>query len=146
MKPQIDLEFKQLLPGGSAGHTASITEVGHLASVAVRGRSETRPVAARTSKPFEEEVPALLEERGISLRALGRAAGVGDDHLSRVIRGARGKRATPGLARRVALALDLPEDYFVEARLDFVIEQLADRTELLDEVYDLVRRRRRRRR
>lgn len=78
----------------------------------------------------------------MSLRALGRAAGVGDDHLSRVIRGARGKRATAELARRVADALDLPDDYFAETRLDFIVQQLVEHPTWLDETYDQLRRRR----
>ena len=101
-------------------------------------------MASRTSKPFAEAVPELLAEREMSLRALGRAAGVGDDHLSRVLRGARGKRPTPELARRVAEALDLPNEYFAEARLDFVVGQLTQRPTLLDEVYDMLKHRRRR--
>lgn len=95
----------------------------------------------RTSKPFVDELPKLLTERGMSLRALGRAAGVGDDHLSRVLRGARGKRPTPELVRRVEVALDLPEDYFAETRLDFIVRQLGAHPDWLDESYDELRRR-----
>jgi transcriptional regulator with XRE-family HTH domain len=76
----------------------------------------------------------------MSLRAVARAAGVGDDHLSRVLRGARSKKASPELARRVAAALDLPDDYFVEARLDFVYQRLSSDPRLLDRIYDRLRR------
>lgn len=77
----------------------------------------------------------------MSLRALGRAAGVGDDHLSRVLRGARGKRPTSDLVRRVADALGLPDDYFPESRLDFVVQTLTERPDWLDETYDQLRKR-----
>jgi transcriptional regulator with XRE-family HTH domain len=94
----------------------------------------------RTPRPFSEELPDLLQDRGISVRTLARAVGVGDDHLSRVLRGARGKRATADLTRRVALALDLPEDYFPEARLAFIMERLGDDAALRDKVYDQLRK------
>jgi hypothetical protein len=61
---------------------------------------------------------------------------VGGDHLSRVVRGDRAKRATGSLTRRVAIALDLPDDYFPEARLEFIIEHLAKHPTLRDGVYD----------
>ncbi len=66
--------------------------------------------------------------------------GVGDDHLSRVLRGARDKRATGELTRRVAVALDLPEDYFPEARLEFIVERLGEQPTLRDRVYDQLRK------
>ncbi len=77
----------------------------------------------------------------MSLRALARKVGVGDDHLSRVLRGARDKRATGDLTRRVARALDLPEDYFPEARLEFLIAHLDQHPLLRDKIYDQLRRR-----
>jgi len=94
----------------------------------------------RTSKPFVEELPALLDDRGMSLRSLARAVGIGDDHLSRVLRGARAKKPSADLARRVAVVLELPEDYFPEARLEFVIEELVRQPALLDRVYDQLQR------
>jgi len=60
-----------------------------------------------------------------------------------VLRGARSKRPTADLARRVAAALELPDDYFVEARLDFVVQQLSGHQDWLDETYDELRRRQR---
>jgi hypothetical protein len=57
-----------------------------------------------------------------------------------VLRGARGKRATPDLIRRTSDALDLPEDYFAEVRLALVIERLENDPSLLDRVYDRLRR------
>jgi transcriptional regulator with XRE-family HTH domain len=90
----------------------------------------------RTSRPFTETLPELLHERGLSLRGLARTVGVGDDHLSRVVRGARGKRVAPELARRVSIALGLPADYFIEARLAAVVEELERDPALLDRIYD----------
>lgn len=82
----------------------------------------------------------MLRERGLSLRALARMADIGNDHMSRILRGARNKRPTGELTRRVAAALDLPEDYFPEARLTFVVQQLGNHPKLLDRVYDELQR------
>jgi transcriptional regulator with XRE-family HTH domain len=94
----------------------------------------------RTTRPFSEELPDLLRDRDLSLRAVARMVGVGDDHLSRVLRGARDKRATGELTARVAVALNLPEDYFPEARLAFIVERLNDHPALRDRVYDQLRK------
>ena len=73
---------------------------------------------SRTQKPFNDELALLLQERGLSLRALARDIGVSDAHLSRLLRGV-GYRSRPSadLARRVARALDLPS-ILPEAVLD----------------------------
>ena len=93
----------------------------------------------RTTRPFTEELPDLLQERELSLRALARVVGVGDDHLSRVLRGDRNKKATGDLTRRVAVALGLPEDYFPEARLEFIAAHLGEHPALRDRVYHQLR-------
>lgn len=90
---------------------------------------------AQTTKRFAEEVPRILRERGLSIRALARAADVTDAHLSRVLRGVNYKTASPDLARRVALALDLPEDYFPEYREGIVIERIRHDPRLRDRLY-----------
>lgn len=89
-----------------------------------------------TQKPFAEELPALLAERGMSIRALARAAGVNDAHLSRVLRGI-GYRTRPSqdLARRVAEALDLPSDYFVEFREAAVVDEVQKNAALRERLY-----------
>ncbi len=91
-------------------------------------------------RPFSEELPDLLRERNLSLRALARMVDVGGDHLSRVVRGDRGKRAAGELTRRVAVALELPEDYFPEARFEFIVERLGEHPMLRDRVYNQLRK------
>lgn len=76
----------------------------------------------RTSTAFTEALPELLREREMSLRSLAQMVGVGNDHLSRVLRGARGKSPSD-LVRRVSRALNLPADFFPEARAAFVAER-----------------------
>ena len=98
--------------------------------------------AGRTQRSFIEELPALLNERRLSLRALAREVGVTDAHLSRLLRGV-GYRTKPSanLAQRVALALELPPDYFREYREALVIEQVKKDARLREELYDRLTRR-----
>jgi transcriptional regulator with XRE-family HTH domain len=128
----------------SAGHTASITKCWPVSQqFHVRRFADNSYMAKkRTTRPFTEELPDLLRDREISLRAVARMVGVGDDHLSRVLRGARDKRATGELTRRVAVALNLPEDYFPEARMELVVKRLTEEPALRDKLYDQLRRRR----
>ena len=91
---------------------------------------------ALSDRPFVEEVPRLLRERGLSIRALASQVGVTDSHLSRVIRRVNYKTPSPELARRVATALGLPPDYFPEYREGFVLERIKRNAALRDELYE----------
>lgn len=101
-------------------------------------------MAKRSQRQFSEEVPKLLEERQMSLRQLARDAGVTNSHLSRLLRGVD-YRTKPSmeLARRVAVAFGLPEDYFPEYREASVIEAVRSRPRWRDELYDRLARGRR---
>jgi transcriptional regulator with XRE-family HTH domain len=90
---------------------------------------------ALSVRPFVEEVPRLLRERGLSIRALAREVGVSDGYLSRVMRRVNYKTPGPELARRVATALGLPADYFPEYRKGFVLERIRTDAVLCDELY-----------
>lgn len=89
-----------------------------------------------TERTFVEELPDLLQERGISLRALARAVDVSDAHLSRLLRGV-GYRTRPSadLAQRVAEALDLPGDYFLEYREAAIVEAIRRDPALRERLY-----------
>jgi len=76
-----------------------------------------------------------MSERGISLRTLATAAHVDPGHLSRVLRSKRYKTPSGDLARRVAVALDLPEDFFPEYREALVIGRIRDNPDLRDRLY-----------
>ena len=78
----------------------------------------------RASKPFEEEFPRLLSERGLSLSEVARRAGVDKAFLSRAARATDSKRASAGLCAKVARALDLPDDYFAEVREAWLRQEL----------------------
>ncbi|MDP9145438.1 MAG: helix-turn-helix transcriptional regulator [Actinomycetota bacterium] len=89
----------------------------------------------RSMRPFVEEVPELLAERGMSLRALARVAGVGHGHLSRVLRQDAYKTPSAELTARVAEALGLPADYFPEFREGFVVQRLREDEALRERLY-----------
>lgn len=94
-----------------------------------------------TKRPFSEELPRILIERGVTMRALAKELG-GLDHayLSRMIRG----RVPVNVhhARRIARQLKLPEDYFAEVREAAVVDAVRRRPRLRDEIYfERVRRR-----
>ena len=82
----------------------------------------------------------------MSITALAERAGSSQSYLSRLLRQKEYKK-TPSLrlARSVARALDLPDDYFREYREAYVVEQVHKRPRLRDELYDMLRQRRQRR-
>ena len=90
---------------------------------------------AYSNRPFAEEVPVLLEERGLSLRALARAAGVNATYLSKAIRGVDYKKPSRRLCERVATALALPRDYFPEFRESVVVSHVRSDPALRDQIY-----------
>jgi transcriptional regulator with XRE-family HTH domain len=94
----------------------------------------------RSERAFVQELPALIKERGLSIRSVARSAEVDPGHLSRVLRGARGKTVSPELAGRVAVALGLPEDYFPEWREAVIVDRIREDPKLRDQIYDRVRR------
>ncbi len=102
--------------------------------------SPRRPKRSQwTNTPFADEVPRLLAERGMSVRALAREAGVSQPHLSRVLRRVDYKTPSLKLCRAVARALGLPEDYFPEYREALVVRSLRDDPRVRDRLYKLLR-------
>lgn len=95
---------------------------------------------ARTNESFVDVVPRLLEARGWSIRQLAREAGVEPGHLWKVLRRRNYKTAGAAMAGRVAVALDLPVDYFPEYREGSVIEQIRSDPALRDAAYDRIAR------
>ena len=96
---------------------------------------------ARTDRPFSEELPRLLVERGLSQRALARSVGVNQSYLSRLSGENARQLPSMAVAAAVAKALDLPADYFAEYRRAAVIEAMDGDAALRDKLYELVARR-----
>jgi transcriptional regulator with XRE-family HTH domain len=94
-----------------------------------------------TSEPFREEVRRLLDESGLTFRDLAEQAGVSEPYLAQVLTGKR--PPSPGLVVKVALALDLPEDYFREYRAELVIHHVRSDPELVDRFYNEIKKKKR---
>jgi transcriptional regulator with XRE-family HTH domain len=92
-------------------------------------------VKKQSDRPFVEELPDLLAERGLSQRKLAQLVDLNPSHLSRVLRGADRTRPSTDLIRRIARALDLPAGYFPELREAAVVERLRTDPELRDKLY-----------
>ncbi len=86
----------------------------------------------------------LLKQKRTSMRALAVQIDVDIAHLSRAVRHADGKRPSGDLAAKIAKALDLPEDYFPEAREAAVVESVRADPDLRDRLYDTLQKYRRR--
>ena len=85
-------------------------------------------------RPFREELPRLLKARGESLRSIAGALG-GIDHayLSRMV---SGKAAVnPQHAKRIAVHLGLPANYFPEVREAAVVDAIRRNANLRDSIY-----------
>ncbi len=79
-----------------------------------------------------------MRARQIGVRQLARKVGISPGHLSRVLREVGGRHATNELIERVRMALDLPEDYFVESRRCRVVATLEERPELIDQIEEII--------
>jgi transcriptional regulator with XRE-family HTH domain len=100
------------------------------------GTSAVHPASTGWTKAtLSETLPQLITHRGLTLRKLAAAAEVDPAHLSRVMSARSKKRASRDLARRVALALDLPHDFFPEYREGAVVERVQTDPMLRDEIY-----------
>jgi transcriptional regulator with XRE-family HTH domain len=93
----------------------------------------------QTTKPFAEELPELLAQRGMSQRKLAQLIDLNPSHLSRALRGADRVRPSVDLIRRVARALDLPAGYFPELREAALIEAFKRDPSLRDKLYRQLR-------
>jgi transcriptional regulator with XRE-family HTH domain len=91
------------------------------------------------TRAIEDELPAILAERKWSLRRLATEAHVSNPHLSRALRGARSKSVSGDLARALAIALDLPDDYFLEFRRSYIDQRVRGNPELCNRVYSMVK-------
>jgi transcriptional regulator with XRE-family HTH domain len=104
----------------------------------------------RTDQPFHEAVLDLLSRpdalpehpgrRGWTMNSLAVAARVSQPVLWRMVRSPHERKPTNNELRRIADALALPPDYFLEWRLCAVTEALRAEPERLNRIYDRFRR------
>lgn len=89
----------------------------------------------RSQRRLVEELPEILKARDLSIRALAIRAGVSPSHLGRVLRQSDYKTPSVELCRRLAQALDLPEDYWPEYRERVVVDRVRSDPALREELY-----------
>ena len=92
--------------------------------------------ARRSNQSLAEALPELLSGQGLSLRKLAAKVGVSQPYLSKLLRRPPAAGAPGELALRIAVALDLAEDYFPETRRARVIAAIDADPELRDRLYD----------
>jgi transcriptional regulator with XRE-family HTH domain len=93
-------------------------------------------IRGRSQVPLVDQLPELMQERGLSTNRLARTVGVSQSHLSRALRGADRKTVGGELAARIAVALKLPEDWFPETRETRLFDRLRRDAALRDRLYD----------
>lgn len=96
------------------------------------------PNRAKSQRRLVEELPELLAARNLSVRALAIHAEVSASHLGRVLRQRDYKTPSAELCRRVARALDLPDDYWPEYRERVIIDRIRSDPKLREELYSRV--------
>lgn len=99
-----------------------------------------QPKRGKSQRRLVEELPELLEERNLSVRALAIKAEVSASHLGRVLHKQDYKTPSAELSRRVARALDLPDDYWPEYRERIVIDKVRSDPELREVLYSRLSR------
>jgi transcriptional regulator with XRE-family HTH domain len=90
----------------------------------------------RSQIPLIDQLPQLMGERGLSTNRLAAMVGVSQSHLSRALRRADRKTITGELAARIAVVLQLPEDWFPETRESRLFDHLRQEPALRDRLYD----------
>ena len=77
-----------------------------------------------------------MQARALSINRLAQLVGVSQSHLSRAVRSADRKSVSGDLAERIAIAMDLPADWFPETRRERVVERVRSDSVLCDRLYD----------
>ena len=96
-------------------------------------------MARGEAPPVRAILRDLLAERGLTLRSFAAKIGVSQPHLTNVLQGK--KEPTGELSRRIAAGLDLPEDFFAEAREAAVIEAMRSDPATRERLYRLIQKR-----
>jgi transcriptional regulator with XRE-family HTH domain len=98
-------------------------------------------VSPKSHQPMSAALASLLEERGMTQAQLWRAAGVSQGAISRYLSGTRGTRIDSRGARaleKVAAALGVGPEHFLEYRAWRVRQVALDDPALADDLYDLM--------
>jgi transcriptional regulator with XRE-family HTH domain len=84
--------------------------------------------------PFGPTMVRLMEESGTTYRKLAAAAGLSAGYLNHVV---HGNRPVPSndVIERIARALDVEPEHFLEYRLRLITERLKKMPDLIDRLY-----------
>ena len=86
------------------------------------------------SEPFGQAVERLMNETGVTYRALASKTGLSAGYLNHLVHGNRPVPAN-NVIETIAAALDIDPASFREYRLRVVTERLAELPELVDQLY-----------
>jgi transcriptional regulator with XRE-family HTH domain len=95
-------------------------------------------VRTRSYDTFRDAVAELLDERGWSQRDLAAEVAVDPAHISRLLKRGSGLRATPQLIARVARALEVEPEFFVEYREWCVLEAVRRNPSLRERLFGML--------
>lgn len=87
-----------------------------------------------SDKPFGPTVIALMEASGVTYRGLAARAGLSAGYLNHITHGNRPVPASE-IIERLAEALDVEPEHFLEYRLRVITERLERMPELVDRLY-----------
>jgi len=87
-----------------------------------------------SEEPFGPTMVRLMDESGTTYRKLAAAAGLSAGYLNHVV---HGNRPVPSndVIERIARALDVEPEHFLEHRLRLITERLEKMPDLVDRLY-----------
>jgi transcriptional regulator with XRE-family HTH domain len=87
-----------------------------------------------SEEPFGPTAIALMDETGVTYRGLAAKSGLSAGYLNHIM---HGNRPVPsnGVIERVAKALDVEPEHFLEYRLRVITDRLERMPELVDRLY-----------
>jgi transcriptional regulator with XRE-family HTH domain len=91
-----------------------------------------------SEEPFGPTIERLMDEAGITYRGLAAKSGLSAGYLNHVV---HGNRPVPSneIMRRLAVALGVEPEHFLEYRLRVITERLEALPDLVDRLYKRLR-------
>lgn len=87
-----------------------------------------------SEKPFGEALTALMDEQGVTYRALAARSGLSAGYLNHMVHGNRPVPSNDVIAR-LARALGVEPEHFREYRIRVISERLEEMPDLVDRLY-----------
>ena len=87
-----------------------------------------------SDRPFGETLTRLMDDRGVTYRALAAQSGLSAGYLNHIVHGNRPVPAND-VVERLAQALAVEPEHFREYRIRFITERLDEMPDLVDRLY-----------